>query len=105
MTIKYALTKLEIARSFFRSLGGSPRLLTIVSIYSVGLGLYSLLMRGAFTRSFRADDALFAVASTVGAFLFIPFWVFIRGKTAERTLTVSEKGISTEIGSAKGEIP
>jgi hypothetical protein len=40
-----------------------------------------------------------------GTFLFMPLWLFVRGKTAERTLTVSHKGISTEVGKLKGHVP
>ena len=32
-------------------------------------------------------------------------WVFIRGKTAERTLSVSELGISTGIGLISAQVP
>ncbi len=35
----------------------------------------------------------------------MPLWLYIRGKTDERTLTVSPDGISTEIGSLRGQIP
>ena len=41
----------------------------------------------------------------VGAFVFMPLWLFIRGKTDERMLTISPEGIATEIGSLKGQLP
>jgi hypothetical protein len=41
----------------------------------------------------------------LGAVLFMPVGLFLRAKTDERTLTVSPEGISTEIGSLKGQIP
>jgi hypothetical protein len=34
----------------------------------------------------------------------MPFWLFVRGKTEERTLSISPQGISTELGSRKGEV-
>lgn len=105
MTIKYTLTRAEIVRSYFRSLANSPKFLGTILIYSVGLGLLSLAMRGAFSRSVTSRDVLIAVAWMLGAFAFMPVWLYIRGKTDERTLTVSEEGISTEIGSHKGQVP
>jgi hypothetical protein len=37
--------------------------------------------------------------------IFLPVMLFIRGKTSKRSLTVSSEGMSTEIGSIKGQIP
>jgi hypothetical protein len=37
--------------------------------------------------------------------IFLPLMLFIRGKTSKRSLTVSPEGMSTEIGSIKGQIP
>jgi hypothetical protein len=47
---------------------------------------------------------MIAVASAVGAFLFIAFWTAFRGKTDERTLTISQQGIWTQIGSQQGDM-
>jgi len=105
MTIKYALTRDEIVRSYFRSLGSSPKFLLMIPMYSVGLGVLSLAIGGAFSRSLTAGDAISALAWAVGAFLFMPLWLFVRGKTKERTLSISVQSISTEIGSRKGEVP
>jgi hypothetical protein len=105
MTIKYKLTRSEIVRSYFRSLGSSPKFSSMILIYSVAVGLMFLVMSGAFSRSLTARDALTALAVSAGLFLFMPLWLFVRGKTAERTLSISERGISTEIGSLKGEVP
>ena len=105
MTIKYALTRAEIARSFFRSLASSPKFLAMILIYSVALGIFSLAARGALSRSLARQDVITALAWMVGAFLFMPLWLFIRGKTNERTLTISPEGIATAIGSLKGQLP
>ena len=104
MTIKYALTRAEIVRSFFQSLGRSPQFLAIILMYSVGLSLFWLAMEGAFSRPFTLHYAIDALALMVGAFLFMPLWIFLRGKTGERTLKVSQQGISTEISSRKGQV-
>jgi hypothetical protein len=38
-------------------------------------------------------------------FCFVIARVFVRGKTEERTLSVSEQGISTEIGALDAQLP
>jgi hypothetical protein len=40
----------------------------------------------------------------MAAFSVFLFLIFIRGKTEERSLSVSEEGISTEIGTIKGQV-
>lgn len=77
----------------------------MIVIYSVALGLLPLFFNGAFSRGVETHDVILAFAWMVGAFTFMPLWLFLRGKTSERTLTVSQNGISTQIGSMKGEIP
>jgi len=105
MTIKYALTRVEIVRSFFQSLGRSPKFLAMILIYSAALAVFSLATRGVFSRPLALRDVMVALAWMAGAFVFMPLWLFIRGKTDERTLTVSREGISTEIGSHRGHVP
>ena len=105
MTITYALTRIEIVQSFFESLRNSAKFLTMIVIYASVLGVSSLAMRGAFSRSLTLHDLLVSIAVTAGVFVFMPCWLFIRGKTDERTMTVSPEGISTEIGALKGHVP
>ena len=105
MTIKYSLTRVEIFRSYFRSLGSSPKFLAMILIYSAALGVIYLATSGALWRGLTLHDVTVGLTWTVGAFVFMPVWLFIRGKTSERTLTASSEGISTEIGSLKGRIP
>jgi len=47
---------------------------------------------------------LIAGAWAAGVFVFMPVWLFFTGKTVERSLTISPAGISTEIGSFKGQV-
>jgi hypothetical protein len=105
MTIKYALTRVEIVRTFFQGLGSSPRFLAMILIYSAALGVFTMATRGAFSRPLTSLDIIVALAWMAGAFVFMPLWPFVRGKTDVRTLTVSPEGISTEIGSTKGKVP
>jgi hypothetical protein len=103
MTIKYALIRSEIVRSFWHSLSSSPRLRTVVCLYAAGVGALRLALDGVLSGSITPRDVMIAIAWAVGAFAFMPLWLFIRGKTAERTLTISAQGIFTEIGSLKGQ--
>jgi hypothetical protein len=105
VTIKYALTRAEIVRTFLTSLGRSPKFLAIILIYAVGLGWLVLAMRGALSRSLTLHDFIVAILWVIGALLFMPLWLFIRGKTDERTVTVSPEGIDTTIGRLNGKVP
>jgi hypothetical protein len=105
MTIHYALTRAEIAEFFLRSLGKSPRLLAIVFLFSCWPAFVWLSANRAFSRPFTAKDAGIACEWACGGFGLFVFFIYLRGKTAERTLTTSELGISTQIGSLKAEIP
>jgi hypothetical protein len=83
----------------------SPKLLGTMVFYSVLIGIITLVFRTTGSRSLTLSDAIHAAAWALGFFIFMPIWIFIRGKTAKRTLTVSSNGISTEIGRLKGQIP
>jgi hypothetical protein len=105
LTIEYALTRSEIFRSFLRSMADSPKFRRTILLYSVGFGVINLLLRTIPARSITLMDVTSAAAWAVGLLVFIPLWVFIRGKTTKRTLTISREGISTEIGRHNSQIP
>ncbi len=105
MTIKYALTKAEILLYFVLHLGRHPMQLAIISGCSLWIGFLWLATGGAFSRSFTIGDGITGLAWSLGMFCFYLFHVFIRGKTDERTMRVSEKGIWTAIGSHVIEVP
>jgi len=105
LTVEYALTRREIFRSFLQSVTRSPKFLGTILFYSVAIGIMTLLIRSMTLRSLTLKDAIIAAAWALGFLVFIPIWTSIRGKTAKRTLTVSSKGISTEIGRIKGQVP
>jgi hypothetical protein len=105
MKIEYALTRGEVARGFFLSLRKSPIFRRTVLIYAVGLGAFDF-----FLRMFRPPvpslrDVLVACAWSVGIFLFMPVWLFIRAKTAPRTVVTSSEGIYSEIGKLRVQVP
>jgi len=51
------------------------------------------------------QDVVIGLAWMVGFFAFLPVMLFLFGKTSLRTLTISPEGITTQIGSLKGEVP
>lgn len=105
ITIKYSLTRSEIVASFLRSLAKSPRLMLIVFGPSLVMGLGSLAISSALLRRLAAGNVVNACGLALGLFFFFIFLVFAQGKTQERTLSVSEEGISTSIGKLHGTIP
>ena len=105
MTIKYALTRLEIVRVFLASVGRSPRILTIVLVFSLLPGMASSARALASWRTLLTRDVFLAIAWALGMFCFVIAMVFVRGKTQERTLSISEQGISTHIGYIDAQLP
>ena len=105
MTIKYSLTRSEIVRSFLLALRTVPRLRSVIIGYSLLLGVFSLLSHRVFSGSLALHDVFVALAWSFFALILMQLWLFVRGKTTERTLTISEQGIATEIGSMHGQIP
>jgi hypothetical protein len=80
VTITYALTRTEIIQSYFKSLASSRKFLTMILIYSVVLGLLPLVFSGGLSRPLQAHDLFISIAWMVGAFAFMPIWLFLRGK-------------------------
>lgn len=105
MTISYSLTRLEIVRTYLYAIPRSPRILTVVLIVSAWPGLEWLYIKGAFSHGLRIVDAIAASFWMLGAFFLLLLWIFIRAKTKVRTLSISERGIYTEIGRIKAEYP
>lgn len=105
MTIEYSLTRSENVRGFLRGLRTSKRLRTTAFVYSVAVAVIVSASGGAFFRPLTVKSLATGFAWALGAFIFMPLWLFIRAKTALRTLTVVPNGISTQIGHLKGDVP
>jgi hypothetical protein len=105
MTINYSLTRFEIVRTFVAVLPQSPRIFTIVFISSAWPGFVMLLSKHEFSNGLTVWDFLGALIFGSVAFLLLLTWVFLRAKTRERTLTISEHGVHTEIGRIKADYP
>ena len=105
MTIKYRLSRSEIVRVFFMGMAQSPRLLMVVLSFSLLSGAMWIVVPFASGRALTTRDAFAGIAWSIAMFCFVIAMVFVRGKTEERTLSVSEKGISTQIGSIDAQLP
>ncbi len=105
MTIEYSLSRSEIVRGFLQGVRVSPRFRATLVVYSVGTAVFVLAMQGALSRPLGIRDLITGFAWAACALVFMPLWLFLRGKTALRTLTVSSDGISTQIGRLKGNVP
>jgi hypothetical protein len=64
-----------------------------------------LQLIGGFPQSLTAGDVIAVFGGMAAELCTVVLWIFIRGKTDERTLCVSEQGIETEIGAINAQIP
>ena len=105
MTIEYALTRTEVVTGFYRSLWSSPRYLAFLVICVLALFILGPQAGEGFSHPFTLRAAISAVLGTLCTFLLlVPLILFIRAKTATRSLTISPEGILTEIGSLNGQV-
>jgi hypothetical protein len=105
MTVTYSLTRVEVLRTFLYALPRSPRILTLVIGTSCLMALLSLSGAHVLPRGLSLHDSISAFLWFVGTFCFMPVWVFLRAKTNQRLLTISEQGFHTEIGRIRADCP
>jgi hypothetical protein len=105
MTVEYSLTRSEIVQGFFRSLVNSRKYLATILLWGIALAVFGLVLDGAISYTPTSKDAVTAAEWFIGFLIFLPIWLFIRGKTSQRSLTISPNGIPTAIGSKTGKIP
>jgi hypothetical protein len=105
MTIHYSLTRFEIVRTFVAVLPQSPGIFIVVFIASAWPGFVFLFSKHKFSNGLSVWDFLAAFVYTSVTFLLLLIWVFLRAKTKERTLTISEHGVHSEIGRIKADYP
>ena len=68
-------------------------------------GFILLFSENEFADGLHVRDLLAALIYTAVTFLLLLLWVFLRAKTKERTLSISEQGIHTDIGRIKADYP
>ena len=98
MTIRYSLTRLELVRTYLFVIPRSPRIGFVVLIICLWPGMVHIATKVLFSHSFEAGDVLYVLLSVGCVFLLLLGWVFVRAKTGERTMSISDQGIQTEIG-------
>jgi hypothetical protein len=87
------------------SLGQSRRVLAVVLLFSILPGALPIISASSSGRVLTTRDAFVAIAWSIGMLCFVIAMVFVRGKAEERTLSVNEHGISTQIGSIDAQLP
>ena len=105
MTIEYALTRSEIVRCYLKSLARSRRLLFTTLAYSAAAGILVLFLRRRPSHPLGEADFLVALMAPVIFLVLMPLSLWLTGKTAKRTLTVTPDDISTKIGAMNERIP
>ena len=105
MTIEYALSRAEVVHSFYESLKVSSKYRMTIATYSLLIGFVVVISSGALSHPIGVVVAVKFLFGAAGFLLFLPVMFFIRAKTATRTLTISEAGIATRIGSLTGDVP
>jgi len=105
MTIQYSLTRSENVRGFLLGVRTSTRLRTTLFEYAAAIAVIGSAAGGVFSQPLSMRSFATILAWAVGGFIFMPFWLFIRAKTALLALTIAPGGISTEIGCLRGDIP
>ena len=105
MTVRYSLTRFEVVRTYLFAMPRSPRIALVVLIICGWPGLVHVTTKPSLAHSLDAKDALYVLVSAVCIFPLLLTWVFIRAKTSERILTLSDQGIYTEIGKIKANYP
>jgi hypothetical protein len=105
LTITYSLTRFEIVRTYLFVIPRSPRILTVVLIISAWPGFVRLSTKWALSHGLSFGDFIAAFVWMVGVFVLLLLWVFLRAKTKVRTLSITERGIYTEIGRIKADYP
>lgn len=104
MTIHYSLTRGEMVLGFFQGLRRSRRLRLTLTTYSLCTAAIAMAIGGTLSRPWSAADLATALLWALGAFAFLPLVLYLRGKTEQRTLTISPAGISTRIGRMEGDL-
>ncbi|HKT49977.1 MAG TPA: YcxB family protein [Candidatus Angelobacter sp.] len=105
ITIDYALTRSEAARSYLQAIRQSPEYLRRVVMLAAICGLVQMCFRVLGSRHFGGPEILSAVIVFAVILALLPILLFLTAKTNRRTLTISPDGISTSIGTKSAEIP
>jgi hypothetical protein len=104
MTIEYALTRAEVVRGFYESLKASSSYRRTIAIGALVVGIV-VAIPGVLSHPTGIGLAIRFLCGAACYLLLLPVMLFLLAKTAGRTLTISEAGISTRLGSLTGDVP
>lgn len=105
ITIGYALTRSEVARSYLQAIRQSPEYLRRVIMLAAICGLVQMCFRVLSSRHLGGPEILSGVIVFAAILFLLPILLFLTAKTSRRTLTISPDGISTSIGTRSAQIP
>ncbi len=108
MTVTYALTRIEVASNFVRSLTVSRRFALKIFGMTILLGFFVFLeffRRTSSVGSTWTSDIGFIFLVAIGCFPLLPVMAYLTAKTSQRTLIVSADGVFTEIASRQQQTP
>lgn len=105
ITIDYALTRSEVARSYLQAIRQSPEYLRRVVMLAAICGLVQMCFRVLSSRHLGGPEILSAIVVFAVILAVLPSLLFLTAKTDKRTLTISSDGISTSMGTKSAQIP
>lgn len=105
ITIEYALTRSEVARSYLQAIRESPEYLRRVVMLAAICAVIQMCIRILSSRHLGGPEMLSAVIVFAVILGVLPVLLFLTAKTDRRTLTISPDGISTSIGTKSAQIP
>jgi hypothetical protein len=104
MVIEYRIKRFDLVKSYFFNLRHSIKTqLIIFGIATLDI-LYSLFLRYRDHGKLVLDDFIVSFLFGLVFILAIPALSFVTAKTQKRTLSISQEGIETKIGSREGKI-
>jgi hypothetical protein len=105
MVIEYQLKRIDIVKAYFYSLRHSRRTQLIIFGIATLIALYSLFLRYLIHGNLSLYDFMIAFLFGLVFILALPAISFLTAKKQKRTLSISQEGIETKIGSQAGIIP
>ncbi len=104
MVIEYQIKRFDLVKSYFYNLAHSKRTQFIIFGLTVLMIVISLLRSYRNHGNLTLSDFIAALLSGLGLILVIPVLSFLTAETQKRTLSITQEGIETKIGTRKGTI-
>jgi hypothetical protein len=105
MTLRYALSRGEVASGYFYSWKYSSSFRAQMLRMAAIVGIASVVVSYLGSKPLTPADFLRGAALAAGLLAFMPVWLALRAKTQERTLELTTEGIATQIGARRATLP